>query len=291
MTSAHVPTPREGVKDHSADNAEEFLDTLSPRHHLWSCDPPSWVYRGQANAEWELRSRAERDPRGFAEYVVRVTSARRDDVDPKKLNWSRLVRLQEKLLKRFRNGLDQSGLPIPSRLPEVEWRVTVQFSDVPKMEAFPLMALAQHHGLPTVLLDWTRRAWVAAYFAAADAADRRGKSEERLAVWGLQRGAPTERSKELRFYDAPGATNLNLNAQAGLFTRHVGDDNPSLEECVARMRQKTTRVPILRRVTLPTTEAGTLLRLLSYEGITGATMFPGVDGVVKAMHETALWDS
>jgi hypothetical protein len=30
--------------------------------------------------------------------------------------------------------------------------------------------------------------------------------------------------------------------------------------------------------------------LLSYQGIDGSTMFPGHEGVVKAMKERALWD-
>jgi hypothetical protein len=64
-----------------------------------------------------------------------------------------------------------------------------------------------------------------------------------------------------------------------------------LEAYVARIKKITGGATPLRRLTLSVSEAGKLLRLLSYEGITGASMFPGADGVVRAMRETALWDS
>jgi hypothetical protein len=46
----------------------------------------------------------------------------------------------------------------------------------------------------------------------------------------------------------------------------------------------------MKQVVLPRTHAPRLLRLLSYAGINGSSMFPGYEGVVKRMREEALWD-
>ncbi len=87
------------------------------------------------------------------------------------------------------------------------------------------------------------------------------------------------------FYDAPGGTNPNLHAQAGLFTILVREDDTTIDQHVARVGGYQ-----LRRIMVSVGSAPALLRLLRDERITGATLFPGADGVVRAMKERTLWD-
>lgn len=289
MTS---PLPRPKVQDRHIDDAASFLDALSPRDAWWSGRPDNWVYRGQANAEWRLDPTAIRRWRDFERYGVRRDEKRADfdpDVAP---GWSERQDLQDALLRRFRVALDREGLPIPqvSTVALDDDDHMVHDGGAPPPSAFPLMALAQHHSLPTLLLDWSRRAWVAAYFAAQDVAAKQCAGElggiTHLAVWALQRGERRYHPCGLAFHEAPASSNLNLRAQSGLFTTLPADQ----EQCIALYLASATSAPALRRVTLPAEQAPRLLRFLAHEGITGASMFPGPDGVVRAMRELATWD-
>lgn len=95
MLNPKPPAIRDGVEDYHSLTAEEFLDTLSPRHALWSRDPPAWIYRGHANAEWELKAKAVRNPAAFAEYGIRVAAIGPGQVPPTVVTWSDLVQLAE----------------------------------------------------------------------------------------------------------------------------------------------------------------------------------------------------
>lgn len=278
------PASCDSVESLSAATAEQFLEILSPRNELWSPDPLKWIYRGHGDATWKLQPTAVRDLSIFAKFGIRSMPRAGDGAVP---DWGKRKALLDLMLRRFRSGLDHSGLVVPASSPRVTYDEWNQYSSsaAPEREAFPLMALAQHHGLPTMLLDWTRRAWVAAYFAAASAADGEREHGPHLAVWALSLGA-VAREILLEIYEPPGSTNPNLNAQAGVFTFSIDEDDLSLEELAI----KRPGIASLKRISLHASEAPKLLRLLAYEGITGASMFPGADGVVRAMREERLWD-
>src|SRR5947199_161566 len=52
-------------------------------------------------------------------------------------------------------------------------------------EELEIFAIAQHHGIPTLLLDWSFDPLVAAYFAAEGNIDEPASHD--LAVWALRR--------------------------------------------------------------------------------------------------------
>lgn len=289
------PATKTGVDDFHADDAESFLEMLNPRFRLWRDDPPSWIYRGQADAEWSLKPKAVRDEDAFAKHGIRSPSQHPGYVPTH--DGAERRAFVNRLLEKFRDGLDRSGLVIPSPSPELTLKTVARSINEIWHDAYPLMALAQHHGLPTYLLDWTRRAFVAAYFAAIGAAAQfredspvSSSKASYLAVWAIKRGNLLRSSEGPNFYEAPGGTNPNLTAQAGLFSYTTAEDDPSIEEHNARLLNIIGAALPLRRVMMGVSHAPKLLRLLSYEGINGASMFPGVDGVAKAMRETALWD-
>jgi hypothetical protein len=150
---------------------------------------------------------------------------------------------------------------------------------------------------------------IAAYFAAIQAI---ACGAEVLSVWALNAvqselylGYHKTRTTgpRLRVLRAPRGTNSNLNAQEGVFTllqerRPDADppDFPALEQLLLTFVEKelldgrAMEVPVLRKFDLPAAQAGRLLRLLAEEGISGTTLFPGYDGVVRGLRERAYWD-
>ncbi len=286
-SSAKAPATRAGIcRDVPCERAEDMIDVLRPLKEPWVTDRRSWIFRGQADADWTLRPKAIHTPSAFAAHGV--------DGDPS--TWAQRRTMLDRMLERFRARLDHAG----ARIPVEVWRsprvIKTSTNAEPERPEFPIMALAQHHGLPTPLLDWSRRGHVAAYFAAKDAA-RLHKDERpsHLAVYALRVPQVVREGRlhpALEVYEAPTETNPNLHAQSGLFTLLIGDAFETVEAYVASVPSVDGAPPIVRleRVMLPGHEAPKLLRLLSYEGIDAATMYPGADGVARAMRELAHWD-
>ena len=292
------PPAREGVNDHVVSSARELLATLRPEPATWAGDPLKWIFRGHADAAWELKPKAVRGG------GVALTAFFHDMPPPSPgtaITWNERKSRHDALIERFRQGLHRSGLTVPVESPPVtEPPMIARAMSQPSRWSLPVVALAQHHGLPTMLMDWSRRPLVAAYFAAEDVvmSGRRRRQSDYMAVWALEntQGWPSEpfRSRPL-VYEPPGDTNPNLHAQAGLFTEHPapftandGDEDVALDVYLSLVARKWPR-PELRRYFLHRAEALQLLRLLAFEGVTGASLFPNPDGVARGLREEALW--
>jgi len=138
------------------------------------------------------------------------------------------------------------------------------------------------------MLDWTRHARIAAYFAACSVKEE-DRTPSELAVWALERREPDGSELAMEFCVTPSASNPNLRAQSGLFTMHMFRDGRRelpLEDAIASFNA-TSNDPIgIIKITLDTQHSRELLYLLADEGVDGASLFPGPDGVVKKLRET-----
>jgi hypothetical protein len=161
------------------------------------------------------------------------------------------------------------------------------------------MALAQHHGIPTRLLDWSRDPLKAAWFAASEAAASENK-DGLLSVWALSielLDMLHDEPKPFIVITAPSATNSNLRAQEGLFTlaKHVVADKSPIDRSpfddLLRVSFEKYKVkapgPWFHRVTLPRSQANQLAFDLTLEGVTRATLFPDFYGVVGTIKDAA----
>jgi FRG domain len=169
----------------------------------------------------------------------------------------------------------------------------------PAKEMLSVIALAQHYGVPTRLLDWSWKPRVAAYLAVRGVAvPTKPLTGTRLVIWCLRALRVTWIGRYRGFggmelVTAPQATNPNLAAQAGLFTlvrsehEDVTFDELVASEIASGNAPGWLELPMMRKLTLPHSEARRLLRLLGLEGVNAA---PGYGGVVTSLAEQRLWE-
>lgn len=316
--------------------ADEFLDRLSPRGPLFGGTEAAgsyihlsdaWVFRGHSDDEYQLMPSALRNVAAFAKFG---TDRCGDNASQ--------ISAEMDVLRRFFNLADAAGLPLPEDSQVLRASIQRLFTQSyldklaqgeelwPPLNLWSLLGIAQHYGVPTRLMDWTRRTKVAAYFAASEAATKFSKikdderietgEKKKLCVWAFafDRYASFYNSGLSRFsgrgvppdppvvkVTAPHAHNANLHAQDGLFSLQIKNmkqrlsddvDRSSLEEFVQKtladdhLNNHGTR--LFYRIRLRWSDATHLMWRLRQEGIGHATIYPGYGGVVGALKEEHL---
>lgn len=196
------------------------------------------VYRGQTDAHWPIQATLDR-ARGFANDEERA-------------------RYQTQLLDDFRR--EATGLEHFAQ------------QESPKGESLEL--LARHHGLPSMILDWTRSPFVAAFFAFDGVLDR--PNLDRVAVYALPLVWLPEKEfgNDIDLIDNPELLWTNVRA---------------VEQHSVFMRVKT-REPIdqklggsILKAEFPASEARLALRSLSKMGIDARSLFRDLDGAARSV--------
>jgi len=256
-----------------------------------------FIFRGQSNSEWKLIPSAFRQGTvlGFEnrQFTRIAAELPRGTWDQGNAEW---VGLMEFIRMSDRVGLD---LPIDHswlrRYNPFHNTVghTIGTGDWPPKELYEALAIAQHHGVPTRLLDFSYDPLVAAFFAADDS----NESIRNIAVWcvDLQAVASTLScgiQGDLEIVTVSRRLNENLTAQKGLFLldRRASRIVYPLERSIAGVMQEhilsgetTTYVPAVRKICLPITEAPKLQVLLMKLGVDRAHLMPSFPGVVREL--------
>jgi len=205
-----------------------------------------WVFRGQRDVAWSPTPQIDRQD----------LLAYRQEV-----NWTRLKH-ETWLLEEFKKG----ARPLAPTPPQNQWE---------------WLALAQHHGLATRLLDWTTNSLGALFFACEDQ-----YSSADSVVWCYHHDGETANPasdpfsrKVVASYWPPHVTQ-RITVQGGCFTAHPPTSARALIKWPGDLLQ----------LVVPSGDRYRMRRELSQLGITRSTLFPDLDGIAVSINRRASMD-
>lgn len=301
--------------------AQSFFTEIASSNSQWwnsSRTTPEWVFRGHSDSSWKLlpsawRSDGSSKLRNLIESLELVKLDKLSTPEGREL-WASLgideeslcehpivpwVNAEIEALHQFVSKSDSLGLKVDPlchdthSILETNRRWLYYLFDIKVTQSrLQQTALAQHHGIPTRLLDWTTSAHLAAFHAV-----NARHSDTDISIWALRKKSDfifeTESGKSyqaLSFYSPPYHSNQYLKAQKGLFT-YCGFGEiffyengywPALEDMKARERNETERsFPYLKKLVLAAEHVPELRKILDMEGYSLSGCMPTFDNVSK----------
>lgn len=235
---------------------------------------PAYIYRGQANPDWEVESTIDRLESKYPttpNYTCEI---------PNEFDRSPLSRKQH--LKAFKEVARGKLGNILGSLSENEW-----------------WALSQHHGLSTPMLDWTYSPFVALYFAFEEAGilqDKKWEEPQTRVVYALSSHIITEKVSEddpsPQPFSPVSDIGYRVGNQAGLFLKMP--ENCKLVSYIQQhFPDESTDGPhrgreILDKIYIPNKDRKECLKYLNKMNINRMSLFPDLDGASRYINN--LWE-
>jgi hypothetical protein len=220
----------------------EIIDWASKQER---CHIAQWFYRGHADKDFQLVPK-----------LCRLKEAKADSFS----SWDDM---ESFLIERFRR--EAEAFTSGKLYDEKDW-----------------LALAQHHGVPTRLLDWTTNLLIAVYFAVTEMLEKDG------CVWAL--GFPstnnchpesTIHSKvktlwQTSFIHFPKHVSPRIVNQGGCFTVHV--DEVRLNE-----DSRCKELMSFEEIIIPSSTKKRMRQSLYDLGVHESFVYPGIEGISQRL--------
>lgn len=203
-------------------------------------------------------------------------------------------KLQTSFHRRGRYDLTRyQGQDIPQlhRALSSKTKHVFNLSNPPEHGAF--LNLAQHHGYPTPLLDWSNSPYVAAFFAfrgiSKEKAEQHPDKKARIYIFDsiqwqkswFQHQHMLTGDRHLSVIDLLAIENNRMVPQQATTTvTNVSDIESFLLD-----REKQSGNKFLQVIDIPWRERDSVVRELTLMGLTAGSLFPGLDGTCEELKE------
>jgi hypothetical protein len=241
-----------------------------------------WVFRGQQDTRWDLKPSLERSA---CDRVGLAPAA--------------MPNIEAYLMTRFQRNLHRFQVRVPASDDHLEW-----------------LALMQHHGAPTRLLDWTYSCYIALFFALELA-----PLDTTCAIWAIDqvwlfnrlarhrdRGVREAFGIDPELRDPRAARTLlttkvtsvaplvpyhlneRLAVQQGVFLVPLNPEVSFMDNLQAVARPPELRKHVLK-LEIPVIRKAQYQMLVSLDrlNVHRLSLFPGIDGFAQSMQISPLW--
>jgi hypothetical protein len=242
----------DGGKPSTLEPIKEVTDWSTFKNYATELPSDRFIFRGQEKKIWRLRTAFHRTDRA---------------------SLRRFLSIDVKTLHRNLSGMTSHRFDLTDGL-----------------DYAAFLALVQHHGYPTPVLDWTRSPFIAAYFAFRNLDPTTIAKDDRVRIhvldgkaWNMlpHATAVSPAFLHMTIVEPLAINNVRVVPQQSV---SVVTNVEDLETHIQRL-ERIQKWSFLKVIDLPAEERSKVIRELDLMGINAGSLFPGLDGACRQLKE------